>query len=102
MADQDGDGFLTWEEYWSGTDPMDSDSYLRVESISLGGTNIVLQWQHAEVDAGLPAISIMACTNLVSGVWVEIGQKTPVNGANQWGASQAGQVYYRLAVINAP
>ena len=96
MDDPDGDGFLTWQEYWSGTDPMNSNSYLNIAEISLSGTNVSLIWQHAQVDNGLPDIKIQGTSNLLNGVWSEIGQKTPVNGINSWVTPSGNLFYYRL------
>jgi hypothetical protein len=101
-ADPDGDGFKTWQEYWSGTDPQNSNSYLRIESIMYDGTNIVLIWQNAAVGAGLPPLGIQVRGDLLSGSWSNVGQKTLVNGVNAWSNSAAQQLYYRLAVTNAP
>jgi hypothetical protein len=57
----------------------------------------------AAVDAGLPALTIQTTTNLQSGTWVYAGDKAPVNGTNTWsGAALPRQLFYRLAVTNAP
>jgi hypothetical protein len=42
-ADQDGDGFTTWQEYLAGTDPTSAASCLQV-SIRMEGTTPVLEW----------------------------------------------------------
>jgi hypothetical protein len=102
MSDPDGDGYSTWEEYWSGTDPQDSNSFLRIDSIVFNGTNLVISWRHAQVDAGIPQIVIQARTNLVTGSWVGIGSHAPTNGVNIWSAGSSVQGFYRLAVTNAP
>lgn len=34
LLDKDGDGMLNWEEYVAGTNPSDSNSYLKLESIT--------------------------------------------------------------------
>jgi hypothetical protein len=100
--DVDGDGFATWQEYWSGTDPQDSNSFLRIDSITFSGTNLLVSWRHAVVDAGVPPITIQSSTNLVSGSWVGIGTHAPTNGVNIWSAGSSVQGFYRLAVTNAP
>jgi hypothetical protein len=104
LADPDGDGFTTWQEYWSGTDPVNSNSFLRIDSVTLEGANAVLKWQHARVDAGLPPITILSLSNLVSGAWGDVGSKTPTNGLNTWSWSigSSAQGFYRLSVTNAP
>jgi hypothetical protein len=100
--DVDGDGFATWQEYWSGTDPQDSNSFLRIDSIGFSGTNLLVSWRHSQVDAGIPPITIQARSNLVSGSWVGIGSHVPTNGINIWSAGSSVQGFYRLAVTNAP
>jgi M6 family metalloprotease-like protein len=102
MADPDGDGYLTWQEYWSGTNPQDSNSFLRIDSIGFSGTNLLVSWRHAVVNAGIPPITIQARSNLVSGSWVGIGAHAPTNGINIWSAGSSVQGFYRLAVTNAP
>jgi hypothetical protein len=102
MQDQDGDGFATWQEYWAGTDPQDSNSYLRIDSVTFEGGNIVIKWESAAVWAGVPPLGIQARTSLTSGSWSNVGQKSLANGVNAWSNSAAQQLYYRLAVTNAP
>jgi hypothetical protein len=100
--DPDGDGFATWQEYWSGTDPQNSNSFLKIDSISLSGSNLLFSWQHALVDAGVPPITIQARSNLNSGSWFDIGTHAPTNGVNLWSGDSSVQGFYRLAVTNAP
>jgi autotransporter-associated beta strand protein len=102
LSDSDGDGYSTWQEYWSGTDPQDSNSYLRIDSIGFSGTNLIFSWRHAQVDAVIPPITIQARSNLVTGSWVGIGSHMPTNGVNSWSAGSSVQGFYRLAVTNAP
>ena len=104
LADQDGDGFFTWEEYWSGTDPVSSNSHLRVETVLLQGGDVTLEWQHEKVAPGLPDIQIETCTNLVDGAWTTVETYTPANGTNFWSGtySPSPDVYFRLVVPNAP
>jgi hypothetical protein len=101
LIDHDGDGLLTWQEYWAGTDPMDSNSVFRIDSISVSGTNTVLSWRHAQVDTGLPDIGILCATNL-AGPWLIVGAKQPVDGTNTWMQEALNGAFYRLAVTNAP
>src|SRR5207249_1367091 len=39
LADQDGEGLATWQEYYSGTDPTNSASVWRIALTQQGGTN---------------------------------------------------------------
>jgi hypothetical protein len=100
--DVDHDGFATWQEYWSGTDPQDSNSFLRIDSIGFSGTNLIFSWRHAFVDTGIPPVTIQARSNLVTGLWVGIGSHVPTNGVNIWSAGSSVQGFYRLAVTNTP
>jgi hypothetical protein len=102
LADPDGDGFATWQEYWSGTDPQDSNSYLRIDSVIFDGTNIVIVWSNAAVGAGVPPLGIQARGDLLSGSWSNVGQKSLADGVNAWSNSALQHLYYRLAVTNAP
>jgi hypothetical protein len=101
--DPDADGFSTWQEYWGGTDPQNTDSYLKIDSVTWSGTNQVLRWQHAEAGTGLKPLVILASTNLMSGSWYSVGQRTISNGINVWSNSAAQEMlFYKLAVTNAP
>jgi hypothetical protein len=102
LADPDGDGFATWQEYWSGTDPLNNASFLKLDSLEISGTNAILKWSHSRVDAGIPPITIQARSNLVSGAWGDIGTQTPTNGLNIWSVGSSVQGFYRLSVTNAP
>jgi Bacterial Ig domain/Calx-beta domain len=100
--DVDGDGFATWQEYWSGTDPQDSNSCLKIDSIEMSGGNLIVKWRHAAVDAAIPPIVIQSRSNLTSGSWITVGTHAPANGQNTWSAASSVQGFYRLAVTNAP
>jgi hypothetical protein len=102
VADPDNDGYTTAQEYWSGTDPLNAGSYLKLDSIELTGTNALLKWSHSRVDTGIPPITIQARSNLVSGTWGDIGTQTPTNGVNTWTLGSSVQGFYRLTVTNAP
>jgi Carbohydrate binding domain/Right handed beta helix region len=100
--DADGDGFSTWQEYWSGTDPQNSDSFIRIQSITQEGGEVVITWENDAVGAGLPPLAIQARTNLLSGTWTKVGQQSIVNGINAWSNASSQQLFYRLAVTNTP
>lgn len=101
--DADNDGFATWEEYWSGTDPTNSGSFLQIDDISLTVSNLILSWQHAQVDTNIPPVFVQSCTDLTAGTWTSVGTNPPVNGTNTWSiVPVAGQACYRLCVTNVP
>jgi beta-glucanase (GH16 family) len=98
--DWDSDGFTTVQEYWSGTDPMNSNSFFSIDSIINNGTNLVLKWRHAQVDPVIPPICIQAKSNLLNGGWSFAGQVQPVNGTNIWMTTNLVNGFYRLCVTN--
>jgi hypothetical protein len=102
LADPDNDGFTTWQEYWAGTDPTNSSSFLKIDSIEFSGSNLIVKWRHAQVDAGIPPITIQARSNLTSGSWITVRTHAPTNGVNIWSVGSSVQGFYRLAVTNAP
>lgn len=46
-TDTDGDGASDAQEFFAGTEPLDSDSQLRITAIETAGTNLVLHWPGA-------------------------------------------------------
>jgi hypothetical protein len=100
--DWDNDGFTTDQEYWSGTDPMSSNSFLRICAVSLVGANIQLSSVHARVDTNIPPIRVLMSTNLMSGSWTDAGGLDPVDGTNTWSAVMQPRAFYCLSVTNAP
>lgn len=101
-ADHDDDGFFTWQEYWSGTDPMDSNSFLHINAIKTDGPNIILEWQHAVADPSLPPIRVQTTSNLFYAVWQTVALTPVINGTNTWTNAPSGQLFYRFAVPNTP
>jgi hypothetical protein len=102
MDDPDGDGFTTWQEYWSGTDPNVADSHLKIDRVHFDGANVEIEWQHAHVSAGIPPVTVLATTNLSSGPWFRVGEKSPADGTNVWTDLSPDRCFYKLAVTNAP
>ena len=102
LDDPDGDGFATWKEYWSGTDPLDVGSYLSIDSFSVGETNVYLEWRHKGVASGIPALGIERSATLESRFWELVGENAPLDGTNSWSGPRLQDGYYRLAVTNAP
>jgi len=99
LEDPDGDGFTTWQEYWSGTDPQSSNSFLAIDAFRFDGSNIVLQWQHAAVGSGINPIAIQSTMDLVTGTWVNVGSKSPANGTNTWSGVVPQAQFYRLQAV---
>ncbi|OVE75464.1 hypothetical protein BVX97_04515 [bacterium E08(2017)] len=98
--DHDGDGYATWEEYWCGTDPSDSDSRLKIDKIYMQSGSLRIEWQHVIPVGTLPPIAIHKSSDLQN--WEHAGQKTPGNGNNFWLGNPSQLLFYRLAVTNTP
>ena len=62
----------------------------------------MIQWENDAVGAGLPPLGIEASGDLVNGSWSNVGQKMLTNGVNAWSNTSLQQLFYRLAVTNAP
>ncbi|OVE76401.1 hypothetical protein BVX97_01035 [bacterium E08(2017)] len=102
MQDQDGDGYTTWEEYWCGTDPNNSNSLLKIDSVYMVGQLVCVEWQHVSPDSALPPVAIYTCSNLNSGTWEYAGDKSPSHGINNWQHDASQQIFYKLVVTNTP
>ncbi|MEI6891257.1 MAG: hypothetical protein V5783_03710 [Pontiella sp.] len=63
LADTDGDGLLTWEEYVAGTIPTDATSVLEVNSFVNTTNGLVISWQSVEGKS----YSIVTNTDLIFG-----------------------------------
>jgi len=104
LQDLDGDGFTTAEEYWGGTDPVDSNSFLRVDRILTGDNQARIEWTHAKVDPELPPIGVQRRSVLDGGSWTNVGQRVPTDGTVIWDDPAAADAtgFYRLILINMP
>ncbi len=103
LTDHDGDGIPTWQEYWTGTNPLDRSSVFKIDSITIDGTEVVLEWRHAEVGASIPDILIQASPDLNSDTWVTVGSYSPVDGINSVRmATPPTRRFYRLAMPSTP
>jgi hypothetical protein len=101
-TDADGDGFTTGQEYWSGTDPLNKDSLLKIDSILFNGANVIIEWEHASISDPIPDMIVKASDDLNLGVWVPVGTNTPVNGTNSWVNASSSRAYYRLEAPYIP
>lgn len=102
MLDPDGDGFSTWQEYWSGTDPQAAESCLKIDRVFMAGNSIRIEWQHDNPAPAIPPIAIYASSNLITGPWFFAGEIDPSDGTNTWQQPASHQLFYRLVVTNAP
>jgi len=100
--DPDGDGFATWQEYWTGTNPDDPDSYFRLDGVRIEGSNVVLEWSHFNPDAAVPDVTIRMTDDLGGGSWTNVGTKVPVDGLNSWTNASGAKGFFSLSITNAP
>ncbi len=100
--DVDANGIPIWQKYWTGMNPLDPDSVLRIRQVLLQNGQVTLRWEHDAAAPDLPPIAIQMRTNLLTGSWQEVGQFVPVNGQNSWTNMILPNAFYRFAVTNAP
>ncbi|MDI6774103.1 MAG: S8 family serine peptidase [Verrucomicrobiota bacterium] len=102
VGDQDGDGLLSWQEYWARTDPTNSASVAlhiwRLATLSTNGirlewlsfTNVTYRyevWTARDPAAGFtPTITNLPAT-------------PPVNVWNNWALPPEGRQFYRIRVL---
>jgi hypothetical protein len=99
--DTDGDRMLTWKEYWSRTDPTDSDKFLRFTTIQ-GASNSagsVVRWTS---ETGV-VYRLTSSTNLLTDrfmtlVSTNIPATPPINVATDETAIGEALLYYRIGV----
>jgi hypothetical protein len=99
----DANGVPNWQKYWTGMNPLNPDSVLRIRQVVLQNGQFALRWEHDAASPDLPPIAIQMRTNLLTGAWEPIGQFVPVNGENSWtNSTLLPNAFYRFAVTNAP
>jgi hypothetical protein len=81
LADQDDDGFWTWQEYQAGTSPTQAVVRIRAfASRSADGTGRPLTFE----PIGGKAYRVVSVTNLVSGVWQALPWRPDASAAWSW------------------
>ncbi|GEM_PF-3083675 len=99
-ADGDHDAFLNSHEYRAGTDPGDSNSYMRVQSGSRSGPGIVIRWPSVEGRW----YRLERSSNLVSdagfgaNIATDLEASPPENTATDTTAGASGPWIYRIEV----
>ncbi len=84
-ADLDGDGYSTADEFLMSSDPLDSDDFLRVSSVTLDGSgNPEIQWRsNYDTNYPLPAFEVQLSTNMTGGpAWSNIAFTNRVEGSH--------------------
>ena len=99
--DPDGDGISNLQEYLSGTDPRDRDSFLKINSVTISGSSVLIRFTAV---AG-KTYSLLK-RDLVTGEnWVKI-QNAPVQPSTQEISltvpSDQQQRFYRLVTPEVP
>ena len=99
--DTDDDGMLTWKEYWSRTNPTDSNQFLRFTAIqgALDSTGSVVRWTS---ETGV-IYRLTSSTNLLTDrfstvVATNIPATPPINVATDETAVGEAVLYYRIGV----
>ena len=99
--DTDGDGMLTWKEYWSRTDPKDSKKFLHLTTIqgASDSTGSVVQWTS---ETGI-VYRLTSSTNLLTDLFTtlvstNIPATPPTNVATDKTAVGKAVLYYRIGV----
>ena len=99
--DTDVDGMLTWEEYWSRTDPTNSNKFLHITAIQCasGSTGSVVRWT-SETDV---VYRLTSSTNLLTDMFTTIVSTNipatpPINVATDETAIGEAVLYYRIGV----
>jgi parallel beta-helix repeat protein len=101
--DADGDGLTNWQEYWSGTAPLDPASALRLEVIGFSIDAVTLRF----AAVGDKSYTLQYRTNAVAGAWQKLTD-VPVASAGrlvEWpdpDAHQSGVRFYRLVTPAQP
>jgi len=73
LLDPDGDGLTNLAEYFAGTDPANAASHLALESITVTGDTVLVEFMaHAGIDYRLQARD-----NLAKGKWSTVGRLEP-------------------------
>jgi hypothetical protein len=100
LQDHDGDGHLTWQEYFTGTHPLDAQSVFRVvlSRTTAESSELVL----STLASG--RMQVLVCTNLAENNWVMLGdpENYPVNGDPIRLQIPEQRAFYRLRIEPQP
>jgi PKD repeat protein len=104
-VDADGDGQSNLAEFTAGTDPTNSVSALRITSIAIQGTNVLINWTMGagktnalQVTSGDPGGSY-ATNGFADLVIITNTVGTVTNAVDQGGATSSATRYYRVRLV---
>ena len=104
-VDADGDGMNNLQEFLAGTDPTNSASVLRITSVKIQGTNVLVTWTMGagktnalQVTSGGPGGSY-ATNGFADLVIISNTVGTVTNGVDQGGATSSATRYYRVRLV---
>ncbi|HMP75328.1 MAG TPA: carbohydrate-binding protein [Kiritimatiellia bacterium] len=97
FSDPDGDGFLTWEEEFAGTNPFDASSHLAdIGWMPIGAASYI------EIPNSAPGrwYDLYVRTDLVHGAWTRFGVERQGTGGSIWldFTNHAATAFYRTGV----
>jgi hypothetical protein len=98
IADLDGDGLLTWQEYRAGTDPTNASSVFAVLAMDSNG----ITWYGTTNSGVMDDFVILRATNMLNPVWQAAGTKArSATGTNTcWDPNppQDVPVFYKICL----
>jgi hypothetical protein len=96
-TDPDQDGLNNWQEWQADTNPINSSSVLRLESLAMGPP-VTVQF----LSSSNRSYTLLRATNLSTVQWTNVGGQTDVAGTGGWQTLQDTNVsnagFYRLSV----
>mgnify|MGYP000327269660 FL=1 len=103
MADQDGDGMATWQEFWAGTDPGNSGSVFEILEIGTSSGRVYVVWTGG-TNGSMEPFRVLG-TDSITGQWVTLDGNVirSQTGTNTWhDTQQRTNRFYRIQAVAEP